>query len=135
MILSLHRQRVWAGWLATLGSAIALLGLCYGSADRTTPQRAAVTGRVMHNGQPVHDALICFDSDRSHCATCKLNPDGSFLMKGFDRTPGVVPGRYRIHFLRLKENSQVASKYKDAKTSELEIDVQPDWNQFTLNLL
>jgi hypothetical protein len=133
---NLHRQRVWVGWVAgTVFAALTTIGLFTGYSQARGPQLAFVSGRVSYHGQPVRGQAICLDVDSEHCGWALLGSDGWFEIRGAGQARGIVPARYQIHFITPKGDSPLPSKYAYATTSGLEINVLPDWNRFSIDLL
>lgn len=133
MSVHLHRARQWTGWM--LGAvAMSPFALCLDvpvPISRTVP----VTGRVTYSGRPLDDAIICLDAGDAHTAYAPLQPDGSFRVVGMTwGDDGALPGRYRAHVYTHTNGPKFPSKYGDTKTSGIELDVVPGWNDFQIEL-
>jgi hypothetical protein len=93
---------------------------------------APVTGRVNLDGHPLGHVIICFDSD-DHRAQGWLGADGTFrLVSGWG--DGVPPGKYRVHLFSSPDGGSLPAKYQDAGTSGLDVEVAPDWNDYSFDL-
>jgi hypothetical protein len=131
----LHAQRVWVGSLAAIGAAAAMLGFSCEMPEWNESRLASVSGQLTYHGHPVRGVKICLDVGKLHCAAGVLRPDGSFEITNSGRLSGVVPARYRVHFECTTNGSQLPDKYTEADTSDLEFDLLPGWNQFSIELL
>jgi hypothetical protein len=133
MNMHIHSARTLFGWMLGISAVLTLaLSLALGL---STPRAglASVTGRVNLDGQPVGGVLICFDSD-DHAAHDSVGADGSFQLATFGRGKGVVPGKYRVHLFAAPGGPQLPSKYQVTSTSGLDVEVAPDWNDFSFDL-
>jgi hypothetical protein len=95
---------------------------------------APVTGQVNLNGQPIGDVMICFDAEGDHTSCASADADGSFRLFTRGRGRGLAPGTYRVHLFSGPGGPSVPSKYQDAGTSGLVVDVDTDWNDFSFDL-
>jgi hypothetical protein len=133
MTLHLHRARQWTGWM--LGAvAMAPFALCFDPRPEVA-RTAPVTGRVTYAGRPLGDAMLCLDVNGHHAACAMLQPDGSFRVLGtLWVEEGALPGRYGAHFYTHSKGPKFPSKYGDPKTSGIELDIVPGWNEFRIDL-
>jgi hypothetical protein len=75
--------------------AIALPAGCKKADNR--PARVAVTGIVIHKGQPATDATVIFEPVGSTpAATGQTDATGRFQLTTFDKNDGAVPGDYKV---------------------------------------
>jgi hypothetical protein len=101
---------------------------------------AQVSGRVTSANQPFSGAIY-FQSevDGGTSAMGLLDRDGSFQLcvNGQRDRPGALPGTYRV-FVRPRDSDQtgprIDSKYQDPRTTDVLVEVRPDWNYVGLNL-
>jgi len=133
MSIHLHSQRTWFGRMLALGAVLVPLALAEPLGIGMAPaQVAPVTGRVNLDGHPLGDVIICFDSD-DHRAQGWLGADGTFrLASGWG--DGVPPGTYRVHMVPDPGDLSLPAKYRDAGTSGLDVEVAPDWNDYSFDL-
>jgi len=139
--MSVHNHTVRTLCANALGLVLALFlfgwFLATGSKDFALAQ---VSGRVTCGGQPFSGAIYFLpEGDGVASAIGPVKSDGSFQLYingDWDRR-GAVPGTYRV-VLRPQGASETESraegKYERAQTSDLLIDVGPDWNDLRLNL-
>lgn len=133
MSVHLHRARQWTGLM--LG-AVALwpFALCIDPPSGAT-STVPVTGHVTYSGHPLSDATICLDSGGDHTAYASLQPDGSFHVASMTWTDaGAMPGHYRAHVYTHANGPTFPAKYWSSKTSGIELDVAPGWNDFRIEL-
>jgi hypothetical protein len=95
---------------------------------------ASVSGRVNLDHHPVGRVMICFDSGGAHHAEAISRSDGSFQLHSFGRGDGAAPGKYRVHLASIPYGPSIPAKYQDPATSELDVEVGLDWNDFSFNL-
>jgi hypothetical protein len=93
-----------------------------------------VTGQVNLDGHPVGDVMICFDSGGEHSAHDWARTDGSFRLFSFGLGKGVAPGKYGVHLFSKPGGPSLPAKYQDTGTSGLDVEVGPDWNDFSFDL-
>jgi hypothetical protein len=101
---------------------------------------AQVSGRVTCGDEPFSGVIHFVPNHPSGVSSIGLvNPDGSFQLYANaqkDRR-GALPGTYRVVVYprsRDKTGARLDTKYQDARTTDLMIDVGPDWNYVCLNL-
>ena len=133
MRMHLHSARTWFGRMLALGAVLVPLALAELLGIGLAPAEVApVTGRVNLDGHPLGQVFICFDSD-DHRAQGWLGADGTFrLVSGWG--DGVPPGRYRVHIVPNPGDLSLPAKYRDAGTSDLDVEVAPDWNDYSFDL-
>lgn len=65
--------------------------------EKSRPKVVRVHGVVIHNGQPIEDAMVTFHPVAgSYSAFDKTGPDGRFELMTFDEGDGAVPGDYLV---------------------------------------
>jgi hypothetical protein len=137
MSVHLHRMRQWTAWVLT-AIALSPFALCFGAFDSGTEpdvNLSPVTGRITIGGHMVSDLAVCLDTGGQHAAYGWVEPDGSFTvsdMRWYDA--GVVPGRYRAHFFTHAHGPHIPPKYREAKTSGIDIKIAPGWNGLSIDL-
>jgi hypothetical protein len=116
-----------------LALGVVLVPLALAEALGMAPARVApVTGRVNLDGHPIGYVFICFDSD-DHRAYGWSGADGTFrLLSAWG--DGVPPGKYRVHLFSSPDGVSLPAKYQDAGTSGLDVEVAPDWNDYSFDL-
>jgi hypothetical protein len=135
MYVHLHSGRKLMGW-ALVVLAIVPSALCFEPATSPRVELSDVTGRLTYSGKALNDMTLCLDSPAGvHCAYASLRPDGSFRlinMDGFGM--GALPGRYHAHLYTHPHGPSLPARYRDSKTSGLEIEVASDWNELNIDL-
>jgi hypothetical protein len=133
--MHIHSARKYFGWMLGVSAVLTPLALAAPIGLSTGPAGLApVTGQVQLNGQPISDVLICFDAEGDHSACASADVDGSFRIYTRGRGRGLAPGTYRVHLFSAPGGPSVPSKYQDAGTSGLVVDVDQDWNDFSFDL-
>lgn len=138
MTLHLHHTRQIAAWiLAALVLSPLTLALTFGSPREPEPVTSPVTGRLTIAGRPPGDIFICLDAGTAgnHEGFSWMHADGTFRignMRWFEG--GVEPGHYRAHLYTMAGGPDIPEKYRDPKTSGIELDVAPGWNDFQIDL-
>src|ERR1700736_3962239 len=89
-----------SSWLRSAGLAAGLLVLCAGCGGPTTPEVAAVRGKVSYRGKPLATGTIVFapDSLRGNSgplARADIQADGSYQLKA-GTLVGATPGWHRV---------------------------------------
>jgi hypothetical protein len=84
--------------LMAVGLLLALAACAPGC--RSRPKLVAVTGKVLHKGQPLTAGSIFFHPRTADApagkSSCLLQVDGSFTMRTFPYGDGVPPGSYKV---------------------------------------
>jgi hypothetical protein len=114
------------------------LALTFGSSRSENPDISPVTGYLTIAGKPAVDVFICFDGapgSEDHQGFSWVHSDGSFQLGNmFWFEGGVEPGHYTGHLYTMTSGPKVPEKYRDSRTSGIEIDVAPGWNEFHIDL-
>ncbi len=132
--MHIHSARLWFGWVLGLGAVLTPLALADPLGPAMGPAGLApVTGRVNLEGHPLGHVMICFDSG-DHAAQGWLGADGSFSLHSHGRGEGVAPGKYRVHIFPNPGGWSLPAKYRDPGTSGLDVEVAPDWNDYSFDL-
>jgi hypothetical protein len=134
MNLHLHHSRNVMGWVLGI-AAFSPFALIFESPSPSFTL-SDVTGRVTYSGHPLNDAVICLDSEGGvHSAFGPVAPDGSFrLLSMNEGCAGATPGRYQAHLYSTSQASNVPDKYRNPKTSGLEIEIDSDWSDLHIEL-
>ena len=105
----------------------ALLPL-YGCGDGR-PKRVPVSGQVLIDGQPLQFGIVQFVPTGARPAASKLDQEGRFTLKSYDKADGVVLGTHKV-MVSAKEvigESKVKwhapPKYADYKSSGLSFEI------------
>jgi hypothetical protein len=133
MNVHLHRSRTIMGWLIGI-AAFSPFVLCL---DFAKPQNTLsdVTGRVTYSGQPLNQMIICLDVGGVHSAFSMLNPDGSFRLRSMtEGCEGASRGRYHAHLFSQPNGPSLPAKFSDPTTSGVEIDINTDWSDLSIDL-
>jgi hypothetical protein len=134
MNVHLHHSRNVMGWV--IGIAVfSPFALIFESSEPKFTM-SDVTGRVTYSGHPLNDVMICLDTEGGvHSAFGALGSDGSFRLLNMNGTvSGALPGRYHAHLYSISQASNLPERYKNPKTSGLEIDIDSDWNDLHIEL-
>lgn len=123
------------------------VGLAGCGADVET---ATVTGRVLHNGEPLKFGSGMFQPPQGQPARGEIQPDGTFKLDTAGLGSGAVVGRNNVRITSFEAQnspadpasfgeglgrSLIPEKYGLYETSGLEIVLQPDSNEpLTINL-
>jgi hypothetical protein len=139
MSVHIHTIRNYCASALALVPAPLLLGWVLAPESKNT-ELAQVSGRVTCSGKPI-SGIIHFVPDHGSgpYSMGLVDADGSFQLyvNGQQDRRGAVPGKYRIIVnprVPDKTGSRVALKYRDTRTTDLLVDVAPDWNDVRLNL-
>lgn len=133
MNVHLHRARTIMGWLIGI-AAFSPFVLCL---DFANPNNTLsdVTGRVTYSGQPLNEMMICLDVGGVHSAFSRLNSDGSFrLLSMAEGRAGASRGRYHAHLYSQSNGPTLPAKFGDPTTSGVEIDIDTDWSDLSIDL-
>jgi len=133
--MNLHSQqdRKVIGWILGI-AAFFPLALCYQSLN---PQvtLSDVTGRVTYSGRPLTGATIFLNSESgNHIATGKLGSDGSFRLLSMKGRVGAIPGLYHAYIFSRKGGTSLPAKFRDPRTSGLEIEIASGWSDWNIEL-
>src|SRR5262249_6839354 len=135
MRLHIHSARTLFGWMLGISALLTPIALAAPLGLSTLPAGLVpVTGQVHLNGHPVGDVMVCFDADGEHAAHDWAQTDGSFRLWSFGRGRGVAPGKYRVHLFSKPGGPLLPSRYQEAVTSGLDVEVGQDWNDFSFEL-
>jgi hypothetical protein len=139
MSVHMHTMRAYCARALVLVPAPFLLGWAMVPESKNS-ELAQVSGRVTCADQPFA-GLIFFlpDQQGGPNASGPLKPDGSFelFFNGRWDQRGAMPGIYRVvvrPFILDKSGSRVDSKFQDPRTTELRVNVGPDWNYVRFDL-
>jgi hypothetical protein len=101
---------------------------------------ATVVGRVTYADHPFSGMIYFLAEDQRYPdAYGPLDSEGSFrlYMNGSRRYPGAAPGTYRVVIQPRnadKFGSRVDPKYQNRPTSDLLVQVTPEWNDVRFSL-
>jgi hypothetical protein len=119
---------------------LALL-VCSGCGGKKT---IPVTGRVVFaDGTPLAEGLVVFnpvvDADKLPTPDGVIQSDGTFKMRTYSASDGVLPGKYRVAIVVPPppegEPPRLDPKFAQGHTSGFEADVQPgEKNDFTFTV-
>ena len=134
MYLHLHHARHAMGWILGI-VAFSPFALIFVSPSPNF-SLSDVTGRVTYSGRPLNQLTICLDSEGGvHSAFGSLGSDGSFrLLSMSEGCAGAAPGRYQAHLFGHSHSSPFPAKYREARTSGLEIEIPSDWSDIHIEL-
>lgn len=127
--------RKLVGWAAVL-LAIVPSAFCFERKPSAETEFCEVTGHMTRTGKPLNDMTLCLDSAPGvHCACAVVHPDGSFRVQNMiGCNNGTAPGRYHAHLYTHVRGPAIPPKYRDPRTSGLEIEIGPDWNEVAIDL-
>jgi hypothetical protein len=130
----LHRARRALGWALGI-MALSPFGLWGVEFPGPRNTLSDVTGRVTYSGRPLNDMTLCLDLGGVHSAFSTLDSDGSFRLVNMNEgRVGAYPGRYTAHLYTHKQGPSVPAKYRDPKTSGVEIEISADWSHLKIDL-
>jgi len=133
--MNIHSQqaRKVVGWILAI-AAFSPLVLCYQSLNpRVT--LSDVTGRVTYSGRPLNGAIIYLVSESGKdSAVGKLGSDGSFRLQTARGDVGAFPGLYHAFLYSRKGGTPVPAKFRDLRTSGLEIEITSGWSDLSIDL-
>jgi hypothetical protein len=104
------------------------------------PDRVAVSGRVLIDGQALTVGNVKFVPTGARPSSGKLDSQGKFTLTCYDGEDGVVPGRHRaqISAMEVISASKVRwlapPKYADFRTSELEFEITEPTDDLKIEL-
>ncbi|MGP0063139.1 MAG: hypothetical protein ACLQGP_05980 [Isosphaeraceae bacterium] len=135
MSLHLHSGRKFMGWALGI-LAIVPSALCFETTAHPQIPLSDVTGHMTYSGKPLNGMTLCLDSSPGvHYAYASLGRDGSFrLINMTGNDIGAAPGRYYAHLYSHPHGPSLPTRYRDSRTSGLEIDVASDWNELNIDL-
>jgi hypothetical protein len=106
-----------------------IFAVCSGCGDGR-PERVAVSGKVLIDGDPVTRGSIKFVPEKGRPSFGDIGPDGSFTLTCYDGADGAIPGKHRV---QVDANRPISEKkmeiftpkrYADFRTSEIEVVVE-----------
>jgi hypothetical protein len=128
-----QQRRNVIGWILGI-AAFSSLAVCYQSLN-TRVTLSDVTGRVTYSGRPLTGATICLNSESgNHSAVGKLGSDGSFRLKSIPGRVGAFPGLYHAYLYSRKGGTSLPAKFRDPRTSGLEIKIASGWSDLDIDL-
>jgi hypothetical protein len=131
MTVHLRQARNVIGWILGI-AAFSPLALCYElSNPRVT--LSDVTGRVTYPGHPLTGAAICLESG-NQTAIGTLESDGSFRLMCINGRVGAFPGLYHAYLCSPLGGPSLPAKFRDPRTSGLEIEIASDWTELNIDL-
>ncbi len=139
MPVHIHTMRKFCARALLLVPVLLLLGWAL-AAGSNNLKLAEVSGRVTCSDQPFSGQIYFLPEHVSGPISLgAVNPDGSFELHVHSQLNprGAVPGTYRVLiFPRVSDRigSRLDKKYQDPRTTDLLINVGPDWNYLSLNL-
>ena len=104
------------------------------------PERVAVSGKVLIDGQPLVFGNIKFVPTGARPSAGKLDEGGRFTMTCYDGEDGVVVGKHRVAIsaVQILNETKVKwfapKKYSDFRTSGLEFDLTEPTDDLTINI-
>lgn len=125
---------VLARWLACLLAAVA----CCGCGTRAESELAPVIGIVLLDDQPLRSGTIITTPERGRGAEGTIDESGRFKLRTRGLGEGAVVGTHRVAVIVTMDGGSVAanpeaeikfaipSRYAQADSSGLQIDVQPN---------
>jgi hypothetical protein len=139
MPVHIHTMRKYCARALLLVPVTLLLGWASAAGSKNL-ELAEVSGRVTCADQPF-SGLIYFLPEHvsGPISIGAVNPDGSFELHVHGRLNrrGAVPGTYRVLIrprVSDKTGSRLDKKYQDPRTTDLLVNVGPNWNYLRLNL-
>jgi hypothetical protein len=134
MNVHLHHSRNVVGWILGIAALSPFTLIFESSSPKFT--LSDVTGRVTYSGHPLNNVTICLDSEGGiHSAFGTLGSDGSFRLLNMNANcTGASPGRYHAHLYSASQASNLPDKYRNPKTSGLEIEIDSDWSDLHIDL-
>jgi hypothetical protein len=144
---SMHRG---LGWFFSAGIAI-VMGLAgCGGGGSAEHQVAPVTGRVVHDGQPVNGGSITFrpinvEGTRAGVmgkpASAEVGADGTFSLSTYGRRDGAVVGQHQVIYTAVATGAEsyddkpVPSPYRGLVPQPAEVEVKPSTNEIQIVLV
>jgi hypothetical protein len=134
-----HTLRHYFAGALGLCVAVILLGWVYAPPQQDI-ELVPVVGQVTYADHPFSGMIYFLAEDQRYPdANGPLDSDGSFrlYMNGLRKCPGAAPGTYRVVICPRNADefgSRVDPKYQDRRTSDLLVQVAPDWNDVRFNL-
>lgn len=116
----METKRPWFAAVVTLGAALAAVGCGDGR-----PERVAVRGQVLIDGQPLTHGYVRFVPTDARASRSELDANGRFELGCFEASDGAVRGTHRIEVNGMERISDwetrwhAPKKYADYKTSEI----------------
>ena len=104
------------------------------------PDRVAVSGKVLIDGQPLTRGTIRLIAADARPASANIGPDGRFTLYTFGDKDGAVLGTHGVEVVSrevLNGTSQkwwAPKKYIDAATSKLTVTITEPTNELVINL-
>jgi hypothetical protein len=120
------------------GACCVAIGGCDSSGGGTLPRLVPVTGKVTYKGKPVGKGIVRFEPDGvGREASGTIQPDGSFVLTTNKQGDGVVAGHHRVSIVGTgptPARELIPKPYTQASTSKLEVDVDAEHTEFSLDL-
>ena len=140
MSVHIHTMRKNCARALLLVPVLLLLGWASAAGSKNL-ELAEVSGRVTCADQPFSGVIYFLpEYVNGPISVGALNPDGSFELHVHSRLNrrGAVPGTYRVLILPRVSGTGLGSrldkKYRDPNTTDLLVNVGPDWNYLSLSL-
>lgn len=134
MVGALEVRQVWMRGLCAAGLLILVGGCGSGDAHPT----AAVQGKVLHNGQPVADAVVSFtpqagaasSNQPGKSATGRTDATGTFTLSTYQIGDGAIVGTHQVTVSSEDPNQPLPGQ----AAKDLTLEVKPGTNDFQIEL-
>ena len=91
--------------------AAALAALAVAGCGDGRPERVAVSGRVLIDGQPLEQGNVRFHPQDQRVASAKLGPGGTFTLTTYDYGDGVVVGKHPVSVVAMENLNATTKKW------------------------
>jgi hypothetical protein len=104
------------------------------------PDRVAVSGKVLIDGEPVPHGIVQFVSEGVRPSAGKLDQEGRFTLTCYDDGDGIIPGNYKVMIAakeilgETKVRWLAPQKYADYRNSGLSFEITEPTDDLTIEL-
>lgn len=122
--------------LVVVGLILASLTGCGGESKPEYPTTVAVKGKVTYQGKSLGGGNIRFEPDSAGKeASGSIQPDGTFTLSTYTDKDGAVLGTHRLAIRgNVKDGAAIPAKFHNFSSSQVEVEVTKDKNDYTIDL-
>ena len=117
-----------------------LLSACLIGCGDGRPERVAVTGQVMIDGEPLRHSFVQVIPDNARPAVSPIDSEGRFTLSTFGNQDGCIPGTHKVAVNGIETISPTRQKwhapkrYMDTETSVLTLTIDENTKEVKIEL-